>query len=72
MKITNDTKWVIDLLRLVKSKSPVTRSALQDYTDKYLRHEDELAPDESDTIDALLRILEERVVDDKHDTEDAQ
>lgn len=53
------------LAALVRSKSPIARQLLEAYTDDYMKVQDELTEDESDTIDALLRILEERIVDDE-------
>lgn len=61
----NQMNIIERLAALVRSKSLITRQLLETYTDYYLKVQDELTDDESDTIDALLRILEERVVDDK-------
>ena len=51
------------LIDLAGSKMPVLQSTVNHYTDLFLKYEDELTEDECDAIDALLRIIEERVVD---------
>ena len=61
----NQMNIIERLAALVRSKSPITRLLLETYTDYYLKVQDELTDDESDTVDALLRILEERVVNDE-------
>ena len=65
MNQMNQMNIIERLAALVRSKSPITRQLLETYTDYYLKVQDELTDDESDTVDALLRILEERVVNDE-------
>ena len=55
------------LIDLAGSKMPVLQSTVNHYTDLFLKYEDELTEDECDAIDALLRIIEERVVDETKD-----
>lgn len=50
-----------ELTELVKSNKPVPRTTLEYWTEMYMKHEEQMTFEESDQVDALLRILEDRV-----------